>query len=96
MRVRVTFDVDDHGRYVMAKYFGSKTARGQSRTRATRREVKEFIIGATAWAVREHANALRGRSRAAAKRLADGPRETVAPVAAPAEHQPSLLFGESH
>jgi hypothetical protein len=89
MKVRVTLDADARLRFVVAKYFGSKG-------RATRKQVREFVRGAVASAVREHQEALRPRSRAAAERLAtaEGQPKVVEECLRVSEKQLSLLAGE--
>jgi hypothetical protein len=88
MKVNITLELDDRDRYVIAKYFGVAD------TRAKRRLCRDFIRGALRTAVRENADALRGRQRAAAKRLAEGrPPAKDAELAAPRDKQLSLLNG---
>lgn len=88
MKVRLTLTVDARTRYVVSRYFGDK------RTRATREQVRAFAEGALASAVREHADALRGRSRLVAARLAEG-RPSGEPLRDPDEKQMSLFAGQA-
>lgn len=87
MRVRLSIDVDERDRYVIAKYFGDGV-------RATRLQVRQFTTGAVRSAVRANADALRGRQRSVARRLeaADG-SDLVDELTPPREHQLNLLDG---
>lgn len=89
MKVNLTVELDDRDRYVISKYFGLP------KSRAGRAKCREFIRGAVRTAVRENADALRGRQKAAARRLAEGapPREHAAELNPPKEKQLSLLNG---
>jgi len=89
MKVRLTVDLDDRDRYVIAKYFGVTSAR------ATRKQAKEFVQGAVRTAVREQGSALRSRQRSTVKRLETARDEVVAPpeLRQPREKQLSLLNG---
>lgn len=88
MKVNLTVDLDERDRYVIAKYFGVPDAR------AVRRLCRDFVRGAVRTAVREQQGALRGRQRAAAKRLAEGhPAEHGPELTPPKEKQLSLLNG---
>lgn len=82
MKTRLTLNVDDHARLVIAKYFAPVShGADRTRTRATRAQVRRFAEAAVATAVREHATVLRGRTLAAAYRLLSGNKssETLAP-----------------
>ncbi len=89
MKVNLTVELDDRDRYVIAKYFGIPEAR------AVRRLCREFVRGAVRTAVREHQDALRGRQRASARRLAAGRTDanTGPELRQPKEKQLSLLNG---
>lgn len=88
MRVRMTLDVDERDRYVVARYFG------KGAVRATRAQVRAFAAGAFRYAVREHADAFHGRQRATVRRLAAGsPERGNAEIRPPAEKQLNLLAG---
>lgn len=85
MKVRFCIEVGDRDRYVIAKHYRS------GRARATRAQVRRFVVGALTWALREQADALPRRSRAKAASLPEAPaREAMRP---PAERQMDLLAG---
>lgn len=89
MRVRLTVEVDDRDRYVIAKYFGDTDS-----ARATRSQTRGFVAAALRSAVREHGDALRGRQRAVVVRLASGESRTLGEeLREPSEKQLSLLAG---
>lgn len=69
MKVQLTLDVDARTRYVIAKYFAKAGGRDETRTRATRPQVRRFAAAALQLAVKEHAAALRRRQRTTAERL---------------------------
>lgn len=98
MRVRLSLDVDDRDRYVIAKYYGALRGHATGsrivRTRATRAQVRTFVAGALRSTVREHAEAFRGRQRTIVRRLAARPGLATADgLRAPAERQLNLLAG---
>ena len=76
MRVRLTLDVDERERFVIAKYFDSGS-------RATRAEVRVFATGALRSAVGERAACLSARQRTTERRLATGKpvRQGLVPMA---------------
>ena len=92
VKVRLTLDVGDYERYVIAKYFGeaSTEVKDRERYRATRKQVTRFTYAALRSAVRDQKERLRGRQRTIAQRLADGKAvgETLAP---PRERQLALI-----
>ena len=96
MKVRLMLDIDDHTRYVIAKYYraaiiSSDAPRGdRTRTRATRAQARRFVVAALRRCVINQARDLDARSRAVAKRLL-GP-EAVSAETLPAwgEAQPAL------
>lgn len=92
MKVRLVIDADEHARFVIAKYFAPVgDARDRVRRRATRAQVRRFVLAALRTHVREQAGNLGGRSRGAATRLstgADAESETLRPSR---EQQLSLL-----
>jgi len=90
VRVRLSVDLDARDRYVIARYFGPSGP-----ARATRVQARAFVTGAVRSAIREHADAFRGRQRATVKRLAQGlpPELRGAELRAPVEKQLSLLSG---
>ena len=71
MRVRLTLDVNDYQRFVVAKYFQpAGSGADKTRLRATRKQIRRFIEAAFRTAVQEQARELPSpRSRAAAERL---------------------------
>lgn len=94
MRVRLTLDVSEHERFVVAKYFAPASEAGsvdRYRLRATRKQVQRFVLAALAKAIKDQTNDLPARSRSAARKLAEGrpPTETLAP---PKEEQRSLRW----
>lgn len=84
-----TVELDARDRFTIAKYFGKGS-------RCTRKQARAFALGALRTAVREHGEALNGRSRAAFKRLSDGRplRSAYSELTPPTEKQLSLLTGE--
>lgn len=63
MRVRLSLDVGDYTRFVIAQYYGANT------TRARRREVRRFVAAAIETMASDVVDGLTPRKRAAAKRL---------------------------
>ncbi len=96
MKARLLIEVGDYERYVIARYFAvaAPDAKGKKRTRATRQQVIKFVHGALKMAVTEQREALRGRQRAHARKLAESPSPTTKhdDLARPAEQQPSLAW----
>jgi hypothetical protein len=94
MKVRLLLDVSEHDRLVIAKFFGaaSTETRDKVRRRATRKQVQRFARHAIGAVVKDHVLLLRGKSKAAAARLAAGV-DVVAPdpLPEPAEKQLTLL-----
>jgi hypothetical protein len=89
MRVRLSVDVGPRARYVIAKYFGG------DETRATREQVRRFVLGALESALREQTTTLRRRQQSHASRLPEE-HEIAAPLREPDEKQMSLnLTGRS-
>lgn len=70
MRVRLTLDVDELTRYVVARHF--RVEDGSKRTRATRGQVKRFVDRAVRDAVADRLGTMGGRARAVARRLQAG------------------------
>jgi hypothetical protein len=94
VKVRITVDVSEHDRLVIAKFFAAaaSTPRDKARTRATRAQVKQFLKSALRTSVKDYATDLRGRSRAAAARLKLGSVTFDAPLLPePREKQQRLL-----
>lgn len=96
MKVRSTVHVSEHDRFVIAKFFAAAAPEGSAdavRTRATRKQVRRFMAHALSVVAKDHAAVLRGRSRAAATRLAatttDETHAEVLPE--PVEKQLSLI-----
>lgn len=88
MKVRLTVDLNGYERYVIARYFG------HGPSRASRQQARAFVQGAVRSAVRERADAMRGRQRATARRLAAGdPEPAERPLRDPEEKQLNLLAG---
>lgn len=72
MRVRLSVDVDDLDRYLIARHF--RTAEGgKPRTRATRAQVRRFLIVALNTVLGDQAQAARGRAKGVVRRLKAGP-----------------------
>lgn len=69
MKVRLTIDVDDFARYVIAQYYGDKRKNGRSRTRALRASVKRFVVAAVRTAALDRADDLPKRKRSSAYRI---------------------------
>lgn len=98
MKVRITIDVDDYARFVIAKYFAVAAAKDTTdgqRVRATRAQVKRFLTSALKTAIKEQEDGLRGRTRGAARKLREG--KSDGPVVEPlrpstSEHQQSLRW----
>lgn len=94
MKVRLLLEVSEHDRLVIAKFFGAASLekRDKVRRRATRKQVQRFVRHALGAVVKDHALLLRGKSKAAAARLASG-ADVVAPepLPEPAEKQLSML-----
>lgn len=83
-------------RYVIARYWGvtATSPRDKARTRATRSQVRAFTHAALRAAVKEQADALRGREKATASRLSK-PREDESnddDLRRPREHQLNLTW----
>lgn len=96
MKVRALVNVNERQRLVIAKFFAAAAppdSRDATRTRATRKQVKRFIAHALEAAVADHTQLLRGRSRAAAARLAlpAGTEPEQLPLPEPKEKQLSLI-----
>lgn len=93
MTVRLNLSVGDLERYVIAKYFAVPGASKADavRARATRAQVRRFVLAACRSAVSAHAENLRGRGRATARRLSAGyvAGETLRP---PREEQRRLVW----
>ena len=98
MRVRLTLEVDDHQRFVIAKFFAPAAAgkTDRQRTRATRAQVKRFVLAALRKAVKDQAQELPSRrSRTIAQRLENGSRKranTGELLPAPREEQRPLQW----
>ena len=97
MKVRLTLEVDDHQRFVIAKFFAPAAAgkTDRERTRATRAQVRRFAIAALRKVVKDQASELRSqRSRAAARRLTDGaqPVPLADAIPSPREEQGNLQW----
>jgi hypothetical protein len=91
MRVRLTLDVDDLTRFVVARYFRAIQNDGRKRTRSTRAQVRLFAQAAMRDAVSDRIAAMDSRGKAVARRLIRGTqfeRPTHEPLSA--ERQPSL------
>lgn len=68
MKARLTITVGDYERFIIARYF--RLPNGKRRTRATRMQVKRFVLAALRSAVREQAeDILDARGKAMAQRL---------------------------
>lgn len=96
MKVRAVVNVNERQRLVIAKFFAAAApadSRDAVRTRATRRQVKRFLDHALEQAVAEYTQVLRGRTRAAAARLAlpAGTEPEQLPLPEPKEKQLSLI-----
>jgi hypothetical protein len=92
MKVRLTIEVGDRARFVVAKYWAPvSSGADRTRTRASRAQVRRFIEAALRTAINDQAAALRGRSRATAKRLAE-PKVEPETLREPAEQQMSISF----
>ncbi len=88
----MTLEASDLERYVVAKYYGGVSAP----SRATRKQVRRFLRAAFIACVREHGDALRGRQRGVADRLAlavDRVPVAKEELKRPHDHQLSLLAG---
>jgi hypothetical protein len=73
MKVRMTLDISEAERYLIATYFrdhGEVAQRG--RMRATRAQVKRYIEAALKLALRERRDGANGRTRTIAARIALG------------------------
>lgn len=96
MKVNLSVDVDDRDRYTIAKYFAlcSEVPADRTRVRATRAQVRRFLKGALRSAIKEQVANLRGREKATAARLAEGPRAVVETeeLKPPREKQESLVW----
>ena len=92
MKVWLRLDVDEHARFVIARYFRPVDAT-KTRTRATRGQVRQFARAALYSAVCDQAETiLDGRGKAVAQRLrgTETPeQETLTP---PREQQRSLTW----
>lgn len=94
MKVRLTIDVSEHDRLVIAKFFAAAAppGRDRTRTRATRAQAKQFVRSALRTVVKDYADDLRGRTRGAASRLRLAAAEPDAPLLPePREKQQRLL-----
>lgn len=90
MKVRLTLEVDEFERFVIAKYFAPVTDKKTSR--APRKQVMTFAKGAVRSAVLEHVTILRGRPHATANRLKDGsPKPITEELKKPDESQRPLF-----
>lgn len=72
MRVRLTLDVDDLTRFVVARHFRAIQNDARGRTRATRLQVRLFAQAALRDAVGDRLATMGGRAKATARRLALG------------------------
>lgn len=94
MKTRLLIEVSEHDRLVIAKFFAAAATekRDKVRRRATRKQVQRFVKHAIASVVKDQVLLLRGKSKAAAARLASG-EDVVAvePLPEPAEKQMTLL-----
>jgi len=69
MKVRVVLDVDEHARYIIARYYRSVDT-DKTRTRATRLQVKRFTAAALRTCIREQSDEiLDAKGKAVAQRL---------------------------
>lgn len=85
----MTLDVDDLTRYVVARHF--RVADRSTRTRATRKQVKAFIVSAIRDAVNDRLATMGGRAQATARRLlADAPPKRTNHEPLSTERQGSL------
>lgn len=93
MRTRLTLDIGDYERFVIAKYFSRapEQPNDKLRTRARRKQVVRFAQAALRAAVREQAENLRGRERTTARRLAN-PQVKDEELVRPDERQPTLAW----
>ncbi len=93
MKTRILLTVNEFERYVIARYWGvaASTPQDKTRTRATRQQGREFAHAALRAAVKEQAEALRGREKATAKRLAQ-PQSDDTVLVRPDEHQLNLTW----
>ncbi len=93
MKVRLTLDVGDFERYIIAKYFSRapEQANDKRRLRARLKQVVRFAQASLRAAVKEQAANLRARERATAQRLASPVSEEPALVR-PSEQQPELAW----
>lgn len=87
--------VDDHTRYVIARYFRGTAADDAKvpRTRATRRQVQRFAAAALRRAVRDYAASLDARGRSVALRLSNPDEIAAEAVEIPGEEQVELPLG---
>ena len=74
MKTRVTLDVSDFTRFVVAHYYGGY------RSRATRAEMKRFAAAAVETMARDWMLTLKARQYKTAQRLLDAPRQVATPV----------------
>lgn len=95
MKVRITLDVDEYERFVIARYFGAAAAdqKDRARPRATRAQCRRFARAAVRSMVREQAAGLYGRARTTAQRLLDpAPVTEKEHIVHGPEYQPSLGY----
>lgn len=95
MKVRLLLDVGDYERLVIAKYW-APVGKGldRTRTRATRAQVRRFVLASLRSAVKEYVAMLPERSRTIARKLADRTETGEAPevLREPQEKQPWLAL----
>lgn len=96
MKTRITLTLSDYERYVIARYWGvaATEAKDQKRPRATRNQVRAFAHAAIKAAVKEQADAMRGRQKSTVERLKQGKPEpdNVLELVRPRERQPNLVW----
>ena len=94
MKTNLTIDVDEHARFVIAKFFAVAASAGidKTRTRATRAQVRRFVNAAVRTAIKDAERDLRPRSRAAARRLADPSQRTREMLPEPRDQQRNIQW----
>ena len=94
MRVRLTVNVSDAERYIIAQYFNryERDSTPRPRSRATRAQTASFTRAALFLALKDHRDAMRGRSAKVVERLMTGRIRAVQHVLIPARERNGNLF----